>query len=269
MRSHWANPTQQIYFWWQLYLKAAVSALKPKPHDQKTKHKRKRPIDWSKFTREDLIEVIKIYEKFINENKANKRRDKFQAVKNYRGVVSIKKLCLVLDLNRSSHYWWLKNPPHSPYNAIFGVRRLHVHLQRDFKTHLNPKTAHRYMRHLGLKARIRTKKRACAAKRGWENLIKQQFVAKHPHQKLFTDVSYVRINNKWCYISVVIDGFNAQVIDYQLSWHNKATLMIKNVKQALIKYRSNTNYPFWSWCAVRIRLNRTSKTGQSKRWKIF
>lgn len=248
LRSHWANPTQQIYFWWQLYLKAGVSALKPKPHDQKTKHKRKRPIDWSKFTREELIEVIKIYDKFINENKANKRRDKFQAVKNYRGVISIKKLCLVLDLNRSSYYWWLKNPPHSPYNAtwlaqirqlyydynaIFGVRRLHVHLQRDFKTHLNPKTVHRYMRHLGLKARIRTKKRACAAKRGWENLIKQQFVAKHPHQKLFTDVSYVRINNKWCYISVVIDGFNAQVIDYQLSWHNKATLVIKNVKQAL------------------------------------
>ena len=67
LRSHWANPTQQIYFWWQLYLKAGVSALKPKPHDQKTKHKRKRPIDWSKFTREELIEVIKIYDKFINE----------------------------------------------------------------------------------------------------------------------------------------------------------------------------------------------------------
>ena len=48
LRSHWANPTQQIYFWWQL-LKAGVSALKPKLHDQKTKHKRKRPIDWSKF----------------------------------------------------------------------------------------------------------------------------------------------------------------------------------------------------------------------------
>ena len=71
---------------------------------KKTKHKRKRPIDWSKFTREEFIEVIKIYDKFINENKANKRRDKFQAVKNYRGVISIKKLCLVLDLNRSSYY---------------------------------------------------------------------------------------------------------------------------------------------------------------------
>ena len=58
-------------------------------------------------------------------------------------------------------------------------------------------------------------------------------MAKNPHQKFFTDVSYIRINNKWCYISVVIEGFNAQVIDYQLSWHNKATLVVKNVKQAL------------------------------------
>ena len=110
LHSHWANPVQQIYFWRQLYLKAGISALKPKSHDQKTKYKRKRPIDWSKFTREEFIEVIKIYDKFINKNKVNKRRDKFQAVKNYRGILSIKKLCLVLDLNRSSYHWWLKNP---------------------------------------------------------------------------------------------------------------------------------------------------------------
>ena len=137
LHSHWANPAQQIYFWRQLYLKAGISALKPKPHDKKIKHKRKRPIDWSKFTREELIEVIKIYDKFINKNKANKRRDKFQAVKNYRGVISIKKLCLVLDLNRSSYYWWLKNPPHSPYNATWlaqirqFILRLQCHLWRS------------------------------------------------------------------------------------------------------------------------------------------
>ena len=119
LHSHWSNSAQQIYFWRQLYLKAGISALKPKSHDQKTKHKRKHPVDWSKFTREELIEVIKIYDKFINKNKANKRRDKFQVFKNYRGVLSIKKLCLVLDLNRSSYYWWLKNPPHSPYNATW------------------------------------------------------------------------------------------------------------------------------------------------------
>ena len=215
MHSHLTNQVQQIYFWRQLYLKAGISALKPKSHVQKTNYKRKRPIDWSKFTREELIEVIKIYDKFINnKNKANKRHDKFQVVKNYHGIRPIQKICLVLDLNRSSYYWWLKNPPHSSYNAIwlaklrqlyynynaiFGVRRLHVYLQRDFKTHLNPKTVHRYMRHLGLKAQIRTKKRSYTtktAKRGWENLIKQQFVAKHPHQKLFTDVSYIIINNK-------------------------------------------------------------------------
>ena len=77
-------------------------------------------------------------------------------------------------------------------------------------------------------------------------------MAKHPHQKLFTDVSYVRINNKWCYISVVIDGFNAQVIDYQLSWHNKATLVIKNVKQAL-KVPIKHQLSILITCAVRIR----------------
>ena len=132
LRSHWDNPAQQIYFWRQLYLKPGVSALKLKPHDQKIKNKRKRPIDWSKFTREELIEVIKIYGKFINKNKANKRRDKFQAVKNYRGLLSIKKLCLVLDLNRSSYYWWLKNPPHSSYNATWLVqlRQLYYNYNR-------------------------------------------------------------------------------------------------------------------------------------------
>ena len=49
------------------------------------------------------------------------------------------------------------------------------------------------------------------------NIIQRNFVAEHPYEKMYTDVTEFKIGNQKVYLSPMIDGFNSEVIAYQIS----------------------------------------------------
>ncbi|EFY02210.1 IS3-Spn1, transposase [Streptococcus dysgalactiae subsp. dysgalactiae ATCC 27957] len=104
----------------------------------------------------------------------------------------------------------------------YGYRRIHLELKnRGYK--VNHKKVQRLMTELGLKARIRAKRRYNSYKgevgKKADNLIKRQFKATQPLKKCYTDATEFSIpaSDQKLYLSPVLDGFNSEIIAYHLS----------------------------------------------------
>ena len=140
-------------------------------------------------------------------------------------------------LARSTYYYHLKQLDKPEKNqglkaeiqAIFtehkgnyGYRRITLELRnRGFV--VNHKKVQRLMKALGLSARIRRKRKyySYQGEVGMkaENLIQRQFEASKPMEKCYTDVTGFAIpaSTQKLYLSPVLDGFNSEIIAYNLS----------------------------------------------------
>ena len=146
-------------------------------------------------------------------------------------------LLTIIKLARSTYYYQLKQLNKSDKNhdikdeiqAIFtehkgnyGYRRMTLELRnRGFV--VNHKKVQRLMKILGLSARIRRKRKYSSYQgeigKKADNLIQRQFEASKPMEKCYTDVTEFAIpaSSQKLYLSPVLDGFNSEIIAYNLS----------------------------------------------------
>ena len=146
-------------------------------------------------------------------------------------------LLKIIKLARSTYYYHLKQLDQNDKDydikaeiqAIFtehkgnyGYRRMTLEL-RNRGIVINHKRVQRLMKVLGLTARIR-RKRKYSSYQGEvgmkaENLIQRQFEASKPLEKCYTDVTEFAIpaSSQKLYLSPILDGFNSEIIAYNLS----------------------------------------------------
>ncbi|VIS49251.1 transposase-like protein, ISSpn1 ISSpn3 [Streptococcus pneumoniae] len=108
------------------------------------------------------------------------------------------------------------------HKGNYAYRRIYLELRnRGFV--VNHKKVQRLMRILGLTARIRRKRKYSSYQgeigKKAENLIQRQFEASRPMEKCYTDVTEFAIpaSTQKLYLSPVLDGFNSEIIAYNLS----------------------------------------------------
>ena len=108
------------------------------------------------------------------------------------------------------------------HKGNYGYRRITLELRnRGFV--VNHKKVQRLMKILGLSARIRRKRKYSSYQgeigKKADNLIQRQFEAAKPMEKCYTDVTEFAIpgSNQKLYLSPVLDGFNSEIIAYNLS----------------------------------------------------
>ncbi|WP_247915497.1 IS3 family transposase [Streptococcus salivarius] len=108
------------------------------------------------------------------------------------------------------------------HKGNYGYRRMTLKLRnRGFM--VNHKKVQRLMKVLGLSARIRRKRKYSSYQgeigKKAENLIQRQFEATKPMEKCYTDVTEFAIpaSSQKLYLSPVLDGFNSEIIAYNLS----------------------------------------------------
>ncbi|HHD9422693.1 TPA: IS3-like element ISSpn4 family transposase, partial [Streptococcus pneumoniae] len=108
------------------------------------------------------------------------------------------------------------------HKGNYGYRRVTLELRnRGFV--VNHKKVQRLMKVLGLTARIRRKRKYSSYQgeigKKAENLIQRQFEASRPMEKCYTDVTEFAIpaSSQKLYLSPVLDGFNSEIIAYNLS----------------------------------------------------
>ena len=152
-------------------------------------------------------------------------------------MFSLDILLKAVKLARSTYYYHLKqlDKPDkdqglkaeiqsifTEHKGNYGYRRIHLELRnRGFL--VNHKRVQRLMNVLNLQARIRQKRKYSSHKgdigKKADNLIQRQFEASKPMEKCYTDVTEFAIpaSSQKLYLSTVLDGFNSEIVAYNLS----------------------------------------------------
>ena len=165
---------------------------------------------------------------------------------------SLNILLKIIKLARSTYYYHLKQLDQSDkddevkaeiqsiyteHKENYGYRRMTLELRkRGFA--VNHKKVQRLMKVLGLTARIRRKRKYSSYQgevgKKADNLIQRQFEATKPMQKCYTDVTEFAIpaSSQKLYLSPVLDGFNSEVISYNLSTSPNLVQMKAMLEQA-------------------------------------
>ena len=108
------------------------------------------------------------------------------------------------------------------HKGNYGYRRVHLEL-RNRGYLVNHKRVQHLMKVLNLQAKIRQKRKYSSHKgdvgKKAENLIQRQFEGSKTMEKCYTDVTEFAIpaSTQKLYLSPVLDGFNSEIIAYNLS----------------------------------------------------
>ena len=161
-------------------------------------------------------------------------------------------LLKIIKLARSSYYYHLKQLDQSDkddevkaeiqsiyteHKGNYGYRRMTLEL-RNHGFVVNHKKVLRLMKVLGLTARIRRKRKYSSYQgevgKKADNLIQRQFEAIKPMQKCYTDVTEFAIpaSSQKLYLSPVLDGFNSEIVSYNLSTSPNLLQMKAMLEQA-------------------------------------
>lgn len=161
-------------------------------------------------------------------------------------------LLKAIKLARSTYYYHLKQLDQSDkdydikaeiqsiyteHKGNYGYRRMTLEL-RNRGLVVNHKKVQRLMKVLGLTARIRRKRKYSSYQgevgKKADNLIQRQFEATKPMQKCYTDVTEFAIpaSSQKLYLSPVLDGFNSEIISYNLSTSPNLVQMKAMLEQA-------------------------------------
>ena len=123
------------------------------------------------------------------------------------------------------------------HKGNYGYRRIHLEL-RNRGYLVNHKRVQRLMKVLNLQAKMRQKRKYSSHKgdvgKKAENLIQRQFEGSKTMEKCYTDVTEFAIpaSSQKLYLSPVLDGFNSEVISYNLSTSPNLVQMKAMLEQA-------------------------------------
>lgn len=147
---------------------------------------------------------------------------------------SLEDLLELTGIARSTHYYYRNQEDTDKYQEIkskiseifsknksrYGYRRITQALKEKGYT-INHKTVLKLMKSLGLKGKQRKNDRYHSYKgevgRIADNLLKRDFYASKPYEKLTTDVTQFKVCNEKVYLSPIMDLYNREIVSYSIS----------------------------------------------------
>ena len=164
----------------------------------------------------------------------------------------VKWLCTVLDVARSSFYAWRTRCQarrsqedecllseivhiHAESGEVYGSPRIHAELRRRGRRHARKRVA-RLMKAAGLQARRRRKYRRARRDSALPiapNLLDRRFGdVTEPHAVWIADVTYVKTDEGWLYLAVVIDLYTRRVVGWAMGNTPDAKLTVRAYEAA-------------------------------------
>jgi len=150
-----------------------------------------------------------------------------------------------LNLPRSKYYRWAKRvckkSDHDLEKRIhdlcnehkfrYGYRKITALLRLEMRA--NHKRVQSIMQRKGLQCRVKVKKRKVTGQptQVAEHLLKRDFHAKQPMQKLVTDITYLPFAPKMLYLSSIMDLFNGEIVAYSISDKQDTSFVLDTLNQ--------------------------------------
>lgn len=175
-------------------------------------------------------------------------------------ILSVQDLCKIAGVSRSGYYKY-RNSAHKraekelndirDFNIIKeayefrgydkGARGIHMRLLRT-GVRMNVKKIRRLMDKYGLKCPIRKANpyrrmaKALRTETVFDNVLDRKFKEYGPRTVLLTDITYIPIENGFCYLSTIIDGYTKQVLSYVLSDSLEIDFVLETIEQLVDKH---------------------------------
>lgn len=164
-------------------------------------------------------------------------------------------MCRVLKISESGYYRWLKNRnkptarallsvkiqailDEHPDNDNYGVKRMVTALAQK-GIQVSHRTVYRTMSEMGIIHRRRIPRgttKATTEIQNKENLIKRNFKAEKPLQKLLSDITEIQCYDGKLYLSAVLDCYNGEILSVAMDNNMKKELCIRTVKELELQY---------------------------------
>ena len=169
--------------------------------------------------------------------------------------MDLKELCELSGVSRSGYYRWISTISQrirreqedlKDFESIRkayefrgyakGYRGICMRLLR-MGIRMNHKKVIRLMHKYGLKCPIRKPNpyrrmaKALQTSTIAKNYVNREFRSHGPRKILLTDITYIRLNKEFCYLSVIKDAFTMQVLAYQLSMSLEVDFVLETVRQ--------------------------------------
>ena len=166
------------------------------------------------------------------------------------GKLSVERMCLLAQVSRAGYYRWLKRrKPDAEETAVraaiqqvavehhrrYGYRRITAELRHRGMV-VNRKRVLRMMQEDSLLA-IRTRKfvRTTDSQHPFEvflNLAKRMELTA-PNQLWVADITYIRLQNEFVYLAVVLDAFSRRVVGWALNRSLRSPVAVEALQQAI------------------------------------
>ncbi|CAB0654468.1 IS3 family transposase [Corynebacterium diphtheriae] len=121
-------------------------------------------------------------------------------------------------------------------NRRYGYRRIHAHLRQD-GWNVNHKLVYKLMDELGLKSKVRAKKRYNAyqgtVSHIAENVLDRCFTLDKPNTVWTSDVTEFRIAGTKVYLSPIMDLYDRSIVSYSVSTSPNTAFTSRSLKDAI------------------------------------
>lgn len=173
---------------------------------------------------------------------------KYNVIYRHREKYSISEMCRFFAVSRSGYYDYVrrmdtpaKDLPlaesirecQTECRSTYGYRRVHIWLERN-GIHCNPKTVLRVMNKYNLLSVIRRKRYVQYGKalHRYPNLLNRNFAADRPNQKWVTDISYIRTEQGFLYLSIIRDLYDNSIVAYKTGSEQNVNLVLNTLRAA-------------------------------------
>lgn len=183
-------------------------------------------------------------------------RSRFQFVDDHRDTYEVKRLCHVLDVNRSGYYKWLAGAEaraarlhkdrvlaeeirevHSESGGAYGSPRVTAEL-RGKGRRVNEKRVARIMRTFSITGiRLRRRVRTTVpdpATSPVADLFQRDFTATEPGRKYMGDITYLALENgEFLYLATALECFSRKVVGWSIADHMRTSLVADALRMAV------------------------------------
>ncbi|MFP7699460.1 IS3 family transposase [Candidatus Phytoplasma pyri] len=229
-------------------------------------------------------------------------------IQKYQNIISIRKILRILNVNKSTYYYWLQNADYQKRKLenhqlivkrikrlcqinkfYYGFRKITILYNRQYQANLNISYVYRIMKQNHCLCKLKPKRNYHMVGKNLsitENLIQQDqntFYANQPMQKLFTDITQFKISNhQFLYLSTVIDSYNRKIVAFKISQNPNKILIYDTFNQisqiqpnCIIHFDRGTIYRsnhFQNWLmerGFRISMSRKAKPNDNAVMESF
>lgn len=184
---------------------------------------------------------------------------KYQFIENHRSEFTVKKMCQVFKISVSGYQHWKTREPgprkikrkrlrqriyelYIEHNGMAGSPMITADLNDETEfVGVSKNTVARLMRKMNLKSRTVRKFVVTTASKHKEpvapNLLNRDFDVKEPNRVWVSDITYLRIDRKWHYLTVFMDLFSRSIVGWDLSDSLERYSAMRALNKAVIRRR--------------------------------